>query len=263
MSLAFFFVELPAAYRTPYRFSLPFFVFELNSPPPPGRAKVAQTPGRARVIIEHAPQFWISEPTHRHERTDWRLGMEEGHEKAWTANQNQRDRLPRKDGTGANDCDCGAAHPPPPHPQKKRLWYLPYPSRRWRGRRRLCTSSGSGRVRARINVIAVISVLKCVVCVDWPISVCRGLNEWPSRPTAGGATGVGAPSVGLLVCQLPTVHAVCTIYCLCWFVKYIYLSRKKIPHTSMGLFRASVGPLRLAGALSDPSGVLPSQCGPS
>ena len=39
------------------------------------------------------------------------------HEKTRTANQNQRDRLPRKDGTGANDCGRAAAHPrplPPP-----------------------------------------------------------------------------------------------------------------------------------------------------
>ena len=38
------------------------------------------------------------------------------HEKAWTANQNQRNRLPRKDGTGANDCGRAAAHPRPLHP---------------------------------------------------------------------------------------------------------------------------------------------------
>ena len=42
------------------------------------------------------------------------------HEKVWTANQNQRDRLPRKDGAGANDCGRAAAHPcplqPPPPP---------------------------------------------------------------------------------------------------------------------------------------------------
>ena len=56
--------------------------------------------------------FWISEPTLRHERTDWRLGMEDWHEKAWTANQNQRDRLPRKDGAGASDCGRSAVHPP-------------------------------------------------------------------------------------------------------------------------------------------------------
>ena len=54
-------------------------------PPRPDRAKVAQTPGRARVIIQHVRIFRrISEPTHRHERTDWRLGMDDWHEKAWT-----------------------------------------------------------------------------------------------------------------------------------------------------------------------------------
>ena len=61
--------------------------------------------------------FWISEPTHRHERTDWRLGMEDWHEKAWTANQHQRDRLPRKDGAGASDCGRSAVHPPSTPPQ--------------------------------------------------------------------------------------------------------------------------------------------------
>ena len=36
-----------------------------------------------------------------------------------TANPNQRDRLPRKDGTGANDCGRAVAHPrpSPPPPQ--------------------------------------------------------------------------------------------------------------------------------------------------
>ena len=50
------------------------------------------------------------------------------HEKAWTANQNQQDRLPRKDGTGANDCGRAAAHPRPPPPPSppNRLWYLSY-----------------------------------------------------------------------------------------------------------------------------------------
>ena len=65
--------------------------------------------------------FWISESTHRHERTDWRLGMEDWHEKA---NQNQRERLPRKDGGSASDYGRSAVHPPSTPPN--RLWYLPY-----------------------------------------------------------------------------------------------------------------------------------------
>ena len=38
--------------------------------------------------------------------------MEDWHEKACTANQNQRGRLPRKDGAGASDCGRSAVHPP-------------------------------------------------------------------------------------------------------------------------------------------------------
>ena len=97
-------------------------------PPPPRPCKGGSDPRPCAGYNSACSHFWISEPTHRHERTDWRLGMEDWHEKAWTANQNQRDRLPRKDGAGASDCGRSAAHPRPPplHPTPNRLWYLPY-----------------------------------------------------------------------------------------------------------------------------------------
>ena len=82
-------------------------------PPPPSRPCEGGSDLRPCADYNSAwSHFWISEPTHRHERTDWRLGMEDWHEKAWTANQNQRDRLPRKDGAGASDCGRSAVHTP-------------------------------------------------------------------------------------------------------------------------------------------------------
>ena len=84
------------------------------------KAKVAQTPGHARVIIEYTR---ISGSQNRHtdmkeptEDLEWRRGMKRA---------DQRDRLPRIDGAGASDCGRAAAHPPST-PPPNRLWYLPY-----------------------------------------------------------------------------------------------------------------------------------------
>ena len=93
--------------------------------PPPRPCEGGSDPRPCAGYNSAWSHFWISEPTHRHERTDWRPGMEDWHEKAWTANQNQRDRLPRKDGAGASDCGRSALHPPST-PPPNRLWYLPY-----------------------------------------------------------------------------------------------------------------------------------------
>ena len=121
MSL-YFFVELAASYRTPFTAFATFLNFVFSE----GEAVIYPTPRPCEGGSDPRPcagynsacsHFWISEPTHRHERTDWRLGMEDWHEKAWTANQNQRDRLPRKDGAGASDCGRSAVHPPPSPPQ--------------------------------------------------------------------------------------------------------------------------------------------------
>ena len=105
-------------------------------------SNVARLPTVTRHITQWVPEPWLEWPPPHHPTSflisrlttsllrpacDWRLGMEERHEKAWTANQNQRDRLPREDGAGASDCGRAAAHPPPP-PKPSLISSLPWHS---------------------------------------------------------------------------------------------------------------------------------------
>ena len=104
-----------------------------------GRRRVSLKCGSCPDTTQCVPEPWLEWPPPHHPTSflisrlttsllhpacHWRLGMEEGHEKAWTANQNQRDRLPRKDGAGGNDCGRTAASPP--SPQKDSLKPVTY-----------------------------------------------------------------------------------------------------------------------------------------
>ena len=94
-------------------------------PPPPGRAKVAQTPGRARVIIQHGRIFGsqnrhtdMKEPT---EGQGWRIGMKRPEQ---PTKINETD-YPGKTAPALVTADVVLSIPPPP-PPPNRLWYLPY-----------------------------------------------------------------------------------------------------------------------------------------
>ena len=114
-----------------YRFSLPFLVSEFSrraifNPPPPRPCEGGSGTRPCAGYNSACSDFWISEPTHRHERTDWRLGWRIGMKRPEQPTKINETDYPGKTAPALVTADVVLSIPPPPPPPPNRLWYLPY-----------------------------------------------------------------------------------------------------------------------------------------